>query len=195
MSDCPDSIVQAAPGKLGPGRLVLVVGPSGAGKDTLLDHARMACAKNPEIVFVRRVVTRAASAFEDNEAMTPQAFGKAVAQGAFAAHWGAHGNRYGLRRDLDDEIRAGRTAVANVSRAAIGDLRARYANTVVVLVTAPPEVLAERLAGRARSSDGPVDARLNRVVDEAALAPDITISNTGPVSEGAAVLLAAIRSD
>ena len=53
--------------KIGPGRLVLVVGPSGAGKDTLIAGARVKCLNNPTIVFPRRVVTRAASVAEDND--------------------------------------------------------------------------------------------------------------------------------
>src|SRR5260370_40011782 len=88
---------------VGPGRVVLVVGPSGAGKDTLLGLARAACADDPAIVFPRRVITREASASEDNEAVSANAFEAALARDEYAMHWDAHGHRYALRRTIDDE--------------------------------------------------------------------------------------------
>ena len=82
------TISEGRTGKIGPGRLVLVVGPSGAGKDTLLGLARTACAEDGNIVFPRRVVTREASSSEDNEQMSPDAFQQALAQGKFADELG-----------------------------------------------------------------------------------------------------------
>jgi ribose 1,5-bisphosphokinase len=162
---------------IGPGRLILVVGPSGAGKDTLLGLARAACADDRNIVFPRRVVTREASAFEDNDQISHDGFARALAMDAYAMHWQAHGHSYGVPRAIDDEIRAGRTVIVNVSRTVIGAMRAAYADVVVVSITAPPQVLAERLAMRARGSDGRLEQRLGRNVDDAAAAPDVTISN------------------
>ena len=164
---------------IGPGRLVLVVGPSGAGKDTLLGLAKTACADDGNVVFPRRVITREASASEENEEVSTDAFQEALTRGEYAMHWEAHGHRYALPRAIDDEIRAGRTIVANVSRTVIGAMRRAYADVVVIVITAPPNVLAERIAMRARSSDGRVENRLRRTVEDAAAAPDVTIVNTG----------------
>lgn len=175
---------------IGPGKLVLVIGPSGAGKDTLLDLARAACADDPSIVFARRVVTREASGAEDNEEMSPDAFRDARARGAFAIDWEAHGHAYGLPRSIEDDIRAGRTVIANVSRTVVAALRHAYANVVVVLITAPTDVLAERLAMRQRGSDGNIAKRLARTVDDAE--PDATIVNVSSADYHARQLLRVI---
>jgi ribose 1,5-bisphosphokinase len=181
--------------RIGPGRLVLVVGPSGAGKDTLLNLARAACAEDRSIVFPRRIVTREASPSEDNRELDPQSFQTALARGEFAVHWEAHGHRYALPRGIDDDIRAGRAVVANVSRTVLQALRRAYADVVVVEVTAPPEVLAARLSMRARGSDGAIEPRLRRKIDVATAAPDTTILNVGDTGPHARQLLAAIRGN
>lgn len=181
--------------RIGPGRLVLVVGPSGAGKDTLLGLARTACADDRDIVFPRRAVTRPASESEDNTQLSVETFRQAVSRGDFALHWQAHGHSYGVPRGIDDDIRAGRTIVVNVSRTVIAAVRGVYANVVVVSVTAPPEVLAQRLSVRARSSDGEIGLRLRRTVEEVAVTPDVIIFNIGNVEDHAQQLLRIIRND
>lgn len=181
---------EANTGALGPGKLVLVVGPSGAGKDTLLGLARTACADDPTIVFVRRVVTRESSDAEDNEQISAEGFREAQARGAFAVHWEAHGHAYGLPRSIEDDIRAGRTVVANVSRTVIPALRHCYVNVMVVSITAPADVLAERLAMRKRGSDGNIAQRLARTVEDAE--PDATIVNVSSAEYHARQLLRTI---
>jgi ribose 1,5-bisphosphokinase len=178
---------------VGPGRLILVIGPSGAGKDTLLGLARAACAGDRGVVFPRRVVTRQPSAFEDNEQVSFGVFQQARARGEFAVHWEAHGHGYGLTRSIDDELRAGRTVVANVSRTVIDAVRRAYADVTVVSITAPPEILKGRLAARARDSDGQIEDRLNRALSDAAAAPDITIVNVGGAEDHARELVRVIK--
>lgn len=183
------------PDAIGPGRLVLVVGPSGAGKDTLLGLAKAACVDDSSIVFARRVVTREPSASEDNEQVSHEAFRQDVAAGAYAMHWEAHGHGYALSRAIDDDIRAGRTVIANVSRTVVAAMRCAYADVVVVSITAPPQVLAERLAMRARGSDGRIEQRLGRTVDETAAKPDVTILNVSSADYHARQLVRVIKGE
>ena len=175
------TIVRNTPTTIGPGRLILVVGPSGAGKDTLLSLARAACAEDRNVVFARRVITRPSSAAEDNEEVSAEAFSEALARGDFAMHWEAYGHCYALPRAIDDQLRAGRTVVANASRTVVTAARSTYANVVVISITAPRDVLDARLAMRGRVSDGKIEHRLGRTVDETSSAPDFTVVNVGSV--------------
>ncbi|MBR0792571.1 phosphonate metabolism protein/1,5-bisphosphokinase (PRPP-forming) PhnN [Bradyrhizobium manausense] len=192
-----DTVVTArdAAAAIGPGRLVLVVGPSGAGKDTLLRLAQAACIDDHDIVFPRRVVTRASSADEDNIALSPDEFARSRDHGDFAVQWDAHGHSYALPLEINDDIRAGRAVVANVSRTVIATLRQAYANVVVVAITAPPDVLAQRLAARARHSDGNIAERLARSVDDASANADVTILNAGSAEYHSRHLLRVIRNE
>ena len=164
------------------GVFVAVVGPSGAGKDTVIGYARNHFADETRLEFVRRVITRPSdAASEDHDTLADAAFVEAEADGAFAISWEAHGLRYGIPADVDWSVANGRVAVANVSRAIIPSLRERYANLAIVEITASPEVLAERLAMRGRESRGEVLARLARSASVNLSGPGVTsIDNSGP---------------
>ncbi|MFD2052181.1 phosphonate metabolism protein/1,5-bisphosphokinase (PRPP-forming) PhnN [Mesorhizobium calcicola] len=164
------------------GVFVAVVGPSGAGKDTVIGYARARFADETRLEFVRRVITRPSdAASEDHDTLADAAFVEAEADGAFAISWEAHGLRYGIPADVDWSVANGRVAVANVSRAIIPVLRERYANLAIVEITASPQVLAERLAMRGRESRGEVLARLSRSANVTLSGPDVTsIDNSGP---------------
>lgn len=172
-----------SPEPIGPGRLVLIVGPSGAGKDTLIGIARQLLAGDPRVKFPRRVVTRPSSQFEDNVAMTPVEFDAALGQRKFALHWQAHGHAYGVPKDIDDDIRAGSTVAVNVSRTIIADARQRYRNVTVVSISAPADVLAARLGARGRASDGPIGERVQRASLPDTDAPDVEILNVGAAAD------------
>jgi ribose 1,5-bisphosphokinase len=171
--------------------LVLVVGPSGAGKDTLIAGARTACRDDATVVFPRRVVTRPPSTFEDNNVMSKSAFEQAAVRGAFAFWWSAHGHHYGIPLAIDFDIEMGRTVVCNVSRTVVRAIRWRYAHVVAVLVTAPKDVLAKRLAARDRASDGGIDERLHRA-DIENCRPDVIIDNIDDPQRGVRKLLDAV---
>jgi ribose 1,5-bisphosphokinase len=180
--------------RIGPGRLILVVGPSGAGKDTLIAGARAACAGDGSVIFPRRVVTRASTASEEHDTISSEAFRQAAATGGFALWWEAHGLCYGIPAAIDAEIRARRTIICNVSRAITSPARERYAAATVVLVTAPPDVLRSRLAARKRGSDGDLGQRMARTAAaEHDLDADVVIENVGAPEIGIRRLLEVIR--
>lgn len=191
MTTAAPAETQTAP--LGPGRFVLVVGPSGAGKDTILAGVRQRCAGDPAVAFPRRVVTRPVSEAEDHDSLTAEAFDAALAEGAFVLWWPAHGLKYGIPRAVDDDIRAGRTVVCNLSRAIVADVRTRYAHVEAVLITAPPDILAARLAQRGRESGGDVGERLQRSDAFVAFQADHVIENTGAPETAVQTLLDIIR--
>jgi ribose 1,5-bisphosphokinase len=169
----------------GRGTLHLVVGPSGAGKDTLIDAVR---ARRPDLFIPRRVITRPADAGgEAHDALSPEAFASAAAAGAFALHWQAHGLCYGIPAGIEAVLAAGRPVLANVSRTVIDTARARFTPLRILFVTAPAPVLAKRLAGRGRESVGEIAERLARAPYAVPSGPDVwLIDNSGTEQAGTA---------
>lgn len=176
---------------VGPGPFVAVVGPSGAGKDAVIGHAR---ARLPAAVVVQRVITRAPGGGEDCREVTDDEFAAIRACGGFAASWEAHGLRYGIPAAADDLVRADRLALANVSRTAIDTLATRYARFRVVRVTAPVEVRAARLARRGREGLDDVRARLDRPDPAPEARVDLEIVNDGDLAVAGDLLVAFLRS-
>lgn len=166
--------------------LVLVVGPSGAGKDTLLNMARTALAGDARFRFVRRVITRPADAGgEDHEAVSDTEF----AARNFALSWQVHGLRYGIPADIADDISRGVVVVANVSRSIIADAAVRFPVRVIE-VTAPAEVLAGRLAARGRENAADIAHRLARRIALPVGIDVTTVVNDSSPEAGAEQLLA-----
>ncbi len=171
---------------------VAVVGPSGAGKDTLLDGARVALAGDARFRFARRWITRPAEAGgEAHAALTRAEFAARRDADGFALWWEAHGLLYAIPRDVEADLTAGRVVVANLSRHALPEAAARYPLRVLH-VTAPVALRAARLAGRGREEAAEVAARLAR---EAALPTGLdveTVVNDADVPTGVARVLTAL---
>lgn len=174
------------------GRVFAVVGPSGAGKDTLLSGAVAAsCALH----WARRVITRPESAGgEPFEGVTPEEFDFLSGAGVFALEWPAHGLRYGIRSTEFDGLATGVDVLFNGSRAALAMAAERFPGLIVLRITAPSRVLAERLAARGRESVAEIEARLARASYEVpAGLPVIDIANDATPAIGVARLLAALQ--
>lgn len=181
---------------LNTGRLLLVVGPSGVGKDSLLDGARAHFADDPTVIFSKRSITRPANA--GGEVHTPisdVAFHAHVRNGDYALHWDAHDLYYGVPIAIDDDLQQGRSVVVNVSRAILGHARTTYGDLTVLSITTHPEILAERLRGRGRESEDDIQRRLARAQAMKPNGPDvIEIDNSGLLIEGIARFIDAISN-
>ena len=175
------------------GCFVCVVGPSGAGKDTLIGLARRELAGDPGFVFPRRLVTRPGSAFEDHGTLSETEFEAGLREQRFALAWRAHGLGYALEGTVGEAAAAGAVVVCNISRSSIAEARERFAQVRVALVTAPASVLAERVAARGRETGSAVEGRLARIGLEAG-PPDIIIVNDRPPEIGGERLVAFLRA-
>ncbi len=175
------------------GIFFLVVGPSGAGKDSLIDGARAVLGDN--YLFARRVITRpTGSPGEDHEGVSDMEFTRRQEAGEFLVTWDAHELRYGLPASLTDALSRGMHVVANGSRSVIAALAARLPRFVVVLVTAPQEILAQRIARRGRESGEQVARRVARqAAPLPADVPCITVSNDCTLEVGMARFVEALR--
>jgi ribose 1,5-bisphosphokinase len=163
------------------GRLALIVGPSGAGKDTLIRLAQCRL-RADEFMFPRRVITRPPDDTEDHIAVSAAAF----AAMEFALSWQAHGLAYGIPREIEAALAAGKTVVANVSRRVVPQARRTYP-CLVIAVTAPLQVLATRLAQRGREDAADIENRLQRETPD--FDADVEIINNGRPEEAAERLI------
>jgi ribose 1,5-bisphosphokinase len=176
------------------GTMIAVVGPSGAGKDSLIDFARERLAENDDIGFVRRFITRDPDAgSEDHHAVTLVQFEAMRDAGRFAIHWGAHDLHYGIPAETRHQLADGRTLVVNGSRAAIPDFLKAYPRLLVVTVTADAAIIAERLKSRGREDDETISKRLARSERHWTIAcPQVVIDNSGALEMAGAEFVRAI---
>ncbi len=177
------------------GAFVLIVGPSGSGKDTLIAWLRERLGDRPDVLFVRRTVTRHAdAALEDHDSMDRDAFTRAEGEGAFAVTWQAHGLRYGLPAALLDHVGKGGIAIANGSRGTIPSLRERFPSLVVINLKVDSDILAARLAARGRESAEDIAERLARAEQAWDLGDNaVTIDNSGPIARAGEAVIAHLR--
>jgi len=177
------------------GCMVAVVGPSGAGKDTLMAYAAKLFEGCEDIIFARRVITRdAAAGGEDHDGVSEAEFEALERAGRFAVSWNAHGLRYGIPIETRQAVAQGKLVIANGSRSALARFRQAYPSLVVVNITASLDVLAARLEARGRETREEILGRLER--SSLAVTGDyhvVTIDNSGSLEEAGRALVEALN--
>ena len=178
------------------GCLVLTVGPSGAGKDTLLRRAAAELKPDARFCFPRRYITRpAGDPHEDHIALTEAEFRARERAGEFSLVWRAHGLGYALPGTVGGLVAEGRITVANVSRGVVAEARSRFARVAVIQVTASRETLACRLGERGRESPQDRARRLARQFPADTGGPDVrTLVNDGPLEPAVEAFVEMLRS-
>jgi ribose 1,5-bisphosphokinase len=178
------------------GRLVYVIGPSGAGKDSIIAYARQRLGADRH-VFARRYITRPAdSGGEDHIAITQKDFERDCDASRFALAWRGNGLGYGVGEEIDLWLASGRHVILNGSRGYLSNAVGRYPSLLPVLIAIDPAVLRQRLSARGRETAQEIEARIRRamaldVIDHPAVA---VIANNGPLAEAGEAFVALLRA-
>ncbi|HUW89574.1 MAG TPA: phosphonate metabolism protein/1,5-bisphosphokinase (PRPP-forming) PhnN [Candidatus Nanopelagicaceae bacterium] len=164
-----------------PGILVLVVGNSGSGKDSIISEVVKRFPSNlKEIHLTQRYITRPSSKTEDNIAITPKIFKEMSLQKKFALEWHIYDLDYGVPIDIDDWLKKGHPVIVNVSRTIVKKARSIYRNILVVFIKVPFEITFQRIKERARESGKQLQERIQRAKDNQTFPDaDFIVDNSG----------------
>ena len=142
------------------GTLFYVIGPSGVGKDTILNAAKKQLGTSP-VVFAHRYITRPAKAGGENHIeLTREEFQKRLQADSFAMNWESHGCQYGIGVEIMHWMKQGMSVVVNGSRAHLPEVQEQFPTVQPILITAPDDVLAKRLKARGREDNAAIAKRI-----------------------------------
>ena len=147
------------------GRLFFFVGPSGAGKDTLLQWVQTRIPERAGLVFAQRTITRPQQPGDLHEAVDHNTFWRLAAAGQFAMTWEVNGVCYGVRRSIEAALKAGRDVVINGSREYVPQLQRRFPQAQVIWLDADEALLRDRITARGRESGPALLRRISRAAE------------------------------
>ena len=154
------------------GTLFVVSAPSGAGKTTLCREVRM---RVPDLAYSVSYTTRAPRPGEvagsDFHFVSEDGFRERRDRGEFAEWAQVHGNYYATSATaIDSALAAGRDVLLDIDTQGAAQLRARYADAVLIFVVAPSMAeLEQRLRERRSDAEREIQRRLQRAREEISL--------------------------
>ena len=187
MSSLPGSVISRFSS-----RLVIFVGPSGSGKDTLMVKARdQILSEDLDIHIVQRWITRTHDETEGFRSITKEEFQHCVDQNQFALHWEIYGNCYGVPwSEINPFLEKG-IVLLNLSRAEVNRVKTLYPKCKIVLVEVSKNLAIDRIKQRKRDQGKMLDARLKRLQEKIDLPfiPDLIIKNNSRAINSVIVIL------
>lgn len=141
-------------------KIILIVGASGVGKDTLIKEAKKDLKK--EFNFVKRYITRKPDKNEKNYFLENCAFELLKDNDFFISSWNAHENFYGISKNSIKN----KTNIISISRSTIEDFEKCFKNVYVINITLNKKDLKQRLIKRGRETIEEIEKRLDRSYDK-----------------------------
>lgn len=179
--------------------LVLLVGPSGSGKDSLLKAAKSHFGQNDLIAFPRRFITRANDKTDQNGeqhiALTAQRFEQKAKARDFFLSWSAHGLMYAIGQDAQRALRQGQMVVANISRTQIQTAAQSWPHIHLISIKVGRDILRQRLTARGRETPEDIETRIKRA-DAFSVPLDVPhteISNNGALQDAQGAFISVLE--
>lgn len=180
------------------GKLFLIVGNSGSGKDSLISEVQKHFPNNLKAIKVpKRVITRPPSPdTEDFESIDEKEFLELKEQGEFVLEWHIYELYYGVRKEILNWLNEGHPVLINVSRNIVEYARERFPGMKLIFVRVPYEITAARIKDRGRENDELLKRRLKRAKDNQEYPDaDFVVDNSGELEEAGKKMLEYILSE
>ena len=151
------------------GLLVVVSGPAGSGKGTVLSHL---LADGEQFAYSVSATTRAPRPGEvdgkNYHFLTREEFERRIAAGAMLEYTEYCGNYYGTPlKEAEEVLAAGKNLLLEIEVEGAKNVKARYPDSVTVMLLPPSFAEQERrLRGRGTESEDRILARLQRTREE-----------------------------
>lgn len=172
-------------------KLFYIVGPSGAGKDSLIEYCREQLNGVLPVIFTHRYITRPAKTGSENHvSLSTEEFKLRIKHELFALYWESHGLYYGIGIEINSWLEKGFSVVINGSREYLPVALEKYPDLQPILIEADSEIIKSRLNNRGREDEKSIAERIARNEEFSLSALQIhRIQNNGTIAAAASELL------